>query len=595
MQYTLDAARFGGPALTKKFAMFHSGLVPMARYRRDMHWFDAVDPQSLRIDLFIGQSILDGNPMDFGDVVGGDKDHPTFDFSRLDELVKMLHDKQVLPYWSWCYMPKPVQIGNDFRCGPSDMAAYARIMEHYAAHYREAGLRLGYQEVYNEPDCFDVFLQGPYEHYLEIYRHCAPALLRGDKDAVVGGPSSAFVFTDEEQRKNLSAFLHMVEEENLPLDFFSYHSYGYAAQEYAHRTDIVRELIGNNPRFKAVELHMNELNVVPSPWDHGSWQADLLASRALLPLTFDALRDLAAYTDLTIVHWAQLLNSGVDALGLINADGSPCPGYAAFDVYARMPVRPLHTGRKNMLASADEGRVSLVCWNGSSETEEVELSLANLPFDQGEISLYHLDDAYFASYDGTLRPTCVLPLSDESLRLTLKKDDVVYVEINRTGYAPARRRALEGDKRILRSRYFFEDRSRNTLSWVDEKRSAVYLGMGDNACGLAACAVEMEAQADASLHLTFPAAAMEGGCLAIRLDYGTEEGYARALSFQTAEAEMPSPFGAQRPAEEVLPLNLAGMHIHLADHAPENWNGRLLVSCLMKDGGEQGWAEIHLQ
>lgn len=596
MKHVIDAGRFGGAPLTKKYAMFHSGLVPMKRYRRDMHWFDAVDPQSLRIDLFIGQSVLDGNPLDFGDVVGGDTDHLTFDFTLLDELVQMLHNKQVLPYWSWCYMPKPVQIDGDFRRGPSDMDAYARIMERYAAHYREKGLRLGYQEVYNEPDCHDVFLQGPYEDYLNIYRAAAPALRRGDKDAVVGGPSSAFVLTDEEQKKNLSSFLQMVEEEKLPLDFFSYHSYGYAEGEYVSRTELVRNLIGDHPYYKATELHMNELNVIPPAWDYGSWQAEMLGGRQLLPLTFEAIKALNVFTDLTLVHWAQLLNSGVDALGLVNSDGTACPGYAAFDIYQRMPVRPLQVEDAHMLASADENRVALVVWNGAKEARQVELDWANLPFAEGEAAVYRLDEAFFRQYDGTLTPAEVLPLEKLPHCFTLQENDVAYVEINRKGYTPCRRRALTGGKRYVRTRYYFDQREKNTVACFDEKKSTACLGMGNNAAGLAVCACEMEVQTADTLHLTPSVMDMQDGCLAVRVDYAVGLGWVSGPVYATkAGFELPAlPFGAQEAPVSVQPMAAAGVEIPLAQHAPAGWTGRVLVTFILKDAGRNSWAEMIL-
>ncbi len=52
---------------------------------------------------------------------------------------------------SWCYIPKPLQTKDDFRSGPSDLGKYAEVLEHFASHYRERGIRLGYQEVYYDP------------------------------------------------------------------------------------------------------------------------------------------------------------------------------------------------------------------------------------------------------------------------------------------------------------------------------------------------------------------------------------------------------------------------------------------------------------
>jgi hypothetical protein len=63
---------FGTPAdppLVKKFGLMNSGIVPIARHRRDLPLLEALRAESLRIDLSIGKrdagwtrEIVDGTP-----------------------------------------------------------------------------------------------------------------------------------------------------------------------------------------------------------------------------------------------------------------------------------------------------------------------------------------------------------------------------------------------------------------------------------------------------------------------------------------------------------------------------------------------------
>ncbi len=591
----INSNDFGGMPLLKKYAMFDSGLVPMERYRRDMYRFDAVALQSLRVDLFIGE-----NGVAFGDLVSGDGDDIKYDFRELDELCRMLSDHGILPYMSWCYIPKPLQTEDDFRSGPSDLNKYAEILEHFAAHYKEQGIRLGYQEVYNEPDCFDVFFKGKYEDYIRMYEVGAPALRRGDPDAVVGGPSTAFVFNDRIQKENLTSFLASVLEKRLPLDFFSFHSYGFEEKVYCKRTKTVRELLGDEPYFKTTELHMNELNAVQGPWGYETAGGRLLCDRRMLTLVFNAVRDLSEYTDLTLVHWAQLLDSGVDALGLVDKYGNVRPGYAAFEIYERMPVRRIRTGQYDgfdIMASADSNRISVLIWGVKTNGTEIGLCFSDVSFDDAVMSVYHLNEAFFEGYDGHLMPDSEAPLANTNIMHTLDTDDVLYIEINSQSVSETSENMDENGHKYVRTHYYFDDRNKNTVSFYDEQRSVTYLGMGDNDSGLAVCASELDVEGNTLSVKVKSDIGGESASLGIRIDFMTESGYESSVLYTNMpDADLPDmPFGTGRKADRVKCFDGEELTLDLTECAPEKYNGRINVTCILKDGGRDGWAEIRIR
>ena len=200
------------PPLFKKFAMYNSGIVPMSRYRRDIDLMTEVRPESFRIDLSIGK--LDNGWIN--EIVTGTPENLVYDFTEIDELSMMLNDRNILPYWCWCYIPLPLQTGS-WRSGPSDLNAWKEMHSVFASHFKQSNLRIGYHEMYNEPN-ISAFYLGTWAEYLQMYKYGVQGIKEGDPDAVVGGPASAGV------GPHLDLFLDFVIQEGLPLDFLSFHS-----------------------------------------------------------------------------------------------------------------------------------------------------------------------------------------------------------------------------------------------------------------------------------------------------------------------------------------------------------------------------------
>lgn len=594
---SVDFSQVTGMPLFKKFAMFDSGLVPMQRYDRDIGLFDRVAPQSLRIDLFMGQSGLA-----FGGLVTGTADNPKYDFTELDRLAVMLHGHGVLPYWSWCYIPMPLQTYGSFRTGPTNFKKYGDILEALSKHFKDKGIRLGYQEVYNEPDCNDVFFTGTWQDYIRMYEAGSLALKIGDPDAVIGGPATAFVLPDDELKKNYAEFLTDVKEKNLPLDFFSFHSYGYEDDVFIHRLSIVRDMLSADPRFATTELHMNELNTVVAPWDYTSEGGKLLGNRTMLPYIFNTMSKLIDYPDLTLVNWAQLLDSGVDALGIVDADGHIRPAYFAFEIYARMPVDRAeveNNSQAKMMASASRDRASIVLWNDRETNADVEMNLKNLPFAHGELKIYKLDKNYFTP-DGEIKyPVLNASAAQEidsgnpaNLQLTLEKEDVIYIEINND--APAAPES-KPDVKVIRTYHYYPDRSKNSYAEFNENDMTAYLGMGDNEKAEAICGVTLERLPEA---LTFafdagrePKAINKESALGVRVDYEADGNYTKSVYYSDSRFAVTdlakAPWGTmKKPDDVIIVKDLNGLKVNVAEHAPKGWSGRIIVTFIMKDCGK---------
>ena len=101
-----DFSKMIDPPLLKKVAMYNAGCInPLTNYDRDLDLLQALNPESLRIDLSIGKPYGTGGEK----LVTGTEGKLSYDFGQLDEVVKKINAQNVLPYMSWCYIPVPLQ------------------------------------------------------------------------------------------------------------------------------------------------------------------------------------------------------------------------------------------------------------------------------------------------------------------------------------------------------------------------------------------------------------------------------------------------------------------------------------------------------
>ena len=377
---------------TQKFVFFNSGLVPVAWYERDISLIDRVKPQSIRLDLFMGNRTTE-----FGNLVDGTLSHITYHFEKFDALIRLLLEHGIAPYISWCYNPLPLQSGQkDFRSFPVSLEKYYEVIRTLSAHLKSlVGNGLYYEEVYNEPDCFDVFFTEPYDQFLKLYEYGTKAIRDAGSTALVGGPAEAYVLPQAEAEQNMRQFLRFVTEKNLPLDFFSFHSYGYEKREYLTRCDQVQALLTEYGRIGKTELHLNELNAVPAPWDFGK---TILETEKMVPLLFTMIEELLEKQALTLVHWAQLLSSGVDALSVIGKEGQLIPAFFVFELFRRMASCRLEaeTGKAvGCLASADDDKLTIIIWNKTDRQQEIQVALDLGGKTPVQMSAYQLNHLFF--------------------------------------------------------------------------------------------------------------------------------------------------------------------------------------------------------
>jgi hypothetical protein len=457
---SIDFTRHAGPPISHdRIALFNSGLVTEATYRRDAEFFDRTHPEHLRIDLGWGAEWMPWTA-ELATKVGGEY---TYDFDETDAIARFLHSHGVRPYWSYCYVPKALrQSGSDWRTMANDNGPWVDMVREYVAGATSRGVSIGYHEVYNEPDLRDertgepVFYAGDLDDYLELYRATSLAIREADPTARIGGPALASVAANAAW---IPRFLDFVVTESLPLDFLSFHHYGAFSLEPAIER-VLRELDAR-PQLSATELHLNEYNSFTIDYPRGGVQDSFYLASAFAR---DVDR-LLGWERLTRVSWAQFLDSGNDNFsGMVDIDGKPKPLFAAYEFLQGMPHDRYALAAEGPegvggFASATDRRRAAMIWNRSTVDVEIELEVLGAVGSWSGMTI-----------DGTGAHS-VARLTDGSIGLA--RGALLCIESGGSAPEPPTRV-------VLRTRYDFTDVAASRWVDVDEATGDVRFATGDS-------------------------------------------------------------------------------------------------------------------
>ena len=152
------------------------------------------------------------------------EDPKNYFFKDTDKYIESLREAGCKIIYRLGYSATLSQKHKPHAAPPKDFRKWAAICEHIVAHYTEGwadGMinAVDMWEIWNEPN-LKIFWAGTNEEFLELYRVTATRLRARFPEAKIGG--CAFATGNEGLAEE---FLAMCHEENLPLDFYSWHRY----------------------------------------------------------------------------------------------------------------------------------------------------------------------------------------------------------------------------------------------------------------------------------------------------------------------------------------------------------------------------------
>ena len=144
---------------------------------------------------------------------------------------------------------------------PKDYQKWAVVCEHIIMHMNEGwadGYHMGieYWEIWNEPDFNDKCWTGTPEEFYDFFATAAKYLKARFPSLKIGGPAVCGY-----NEKWLDAFFEKMREENVPMDFYSWHCYGSKVSDFTsdarrHRAMLDR-ILTEYPQLEAVQLQFN--------------------------------------------------------------------------------------------------------------------------------------------------------------------------------------------------------------------------------------------------------------------------------------------------------------------------------------------------
>lgn len=595
------------PLSKAKFNAYNSGFVGLQHYERDSALFDEVKPNSLRVDLWWGAEKWGAQPVE------GTSNNVQYHFDEMDQMAELLNGHDILPYWSYCYVPPPLQSRpGDTRYFNGNTKLWGEILGTFARHARNGSplTKIGYHEIYNEPDNRD-FFRGTRDDYFGMYREGSRAIRAADPDALIGGPALAFT------PAWAGPFLDTVVREQLPLDFFSFHFYPGCWKEWTV-SDVVGQMrreLAKRPQLATTEMHLNEYNSYKIDYPRGGRQDRYALAAALL----HDYEWFLTQPDLIQVHWAQFQDTaGGNWSGMISFGGHRKAVFNAATIYSRMPIdrrKVMIDGGDDIggMASTDDYRAGLVVWNRSATNRNVRVILSHVPFDQAECCVYRIDAEHSSWGDNpsaeTLTPIETFnSVSNNGVNWigSLPKDGVIYFEFNNR----IRSRPVPVNiAKIVRVLRYFPNRGSHSYADFDRHTWTARFGMGPESQAREQIGVVVEGLPDLlKVQVQFEGDMRKmdkNSLLGLRIDYEVGTNYTRGVLFHgacganpdlyDAKRDAPMPWGTGREADEVVAVkNFARFDLPVKEHAPPNWTGRAEITFLLQNSGAETRAKISL-
>jgi hypothetical protein len=306
-----------------------------------------------------------------------------FDWLYFDRVLDSLAAMNKEPVICLSYMPEIMSADGSRVTPPRDYAEWAELVRATVYHVnveRKQGVR--YWEVWNEPDQWS-FWQAPYPEYFRLYDAAADAARAADPSVKVGGPGlSRFL------PSHLDEFLahQAARGEQAKVDFISWHSYGFTADEISANIRKAREIMASYPSLSP-QIFITEFNVIQGGADDTSFmgRTDTVEGAIGFLSSLEGMQrerlDRALFFEMKDgpgprSYWGRW--------GILTFDGKPKPVYHALRAYLNRPAGTLPIsvskgptdGTLGMMAFGSPRRATLMLWYTGNEEARVKIRLA---------------------------------------------------------------------------------------------------------------------------------------------------------------------------------------------------------------------------
>jgi len=276
------------------------------------------------------------------------------------------------------------------RYPPKDWDEWADYVYNAVYHWNvEKNYSVKYFEIWNEPDIF--FWEGTQEELFKLYQVTADAAKKADPTAKVGGMAFAGWKNPfhKEQAGNpkdslLYQFIQYVKDNNLPLDFISWHAYTPATDYAQEPVSTVKQWLSEAGYPKA-ETIIDEWGITGSskPMEDRDteYNSALIANRLI---------DFAQ-SGLNWQAYFSLSDLGPDNFGVFALSGVIKPSYNGLKMFSMMAENELESQSNEdnlkVLATKNEEKITLILTNYQPESDRSFAKLLKSKLRSAKINL----------------------------------------------------------------------------------------------------------------------------------------------------------------------------------------------------------------
>jgi xylan 1,4-beta-xylosidase len=350
---------------------------------------------------------------------------------------------------------------DSLRQPPSDFHRWAEICKHIIMHYNDRWCNgfqynISYFEIWNEPD-LSGFWNGTAEQYYQLYKITAETIKSYDPALKVGGPCTSSI----DNINFTSGFLSFVRENNVPLDFYSWHRYADSPYHLYQGGCFVRSLL-DEYGFTDVESINTEWNInLIYPQRDNDNAKNAAFTAASLSIFQDAGIDKSfRYRGPQDNNWLMKF-IGFD-VSLFTLDGifkTPALSYLAMNTLCKETPYRLSTDTLTgesgltLLAgiSEDKTNISILISNYEGETTNLEITLDNIPRD---ISYSFVQYCIDEKHHFQIIQQIILEPDTSSLSITIPPSTVYFIRLTNSTVIPDEGPEVASIPWLLRSSLF---------------------------------------------------------------------------------------------------------------------------------------------
>ena len=324
---------------------------------------------------------------DYYDIVKRKDSGFEYDFSRLDETVNDIIASGAIPFFSLSYMPNVFTSSGKVIDIPSNWNWWKDLVKATVERYSgKSGQNLTgvYYEVWNEPELpqFGSWKIGSDKDYRLLYFHAATGAseAKGANNFFFGGPAVGSYYPNW-----VNGFLSYVVQNNLRLDFYSWHRYHKRPAMFNQDAQNIRKNLAAFPKFAKIPLVLSE-------WGIDSENTPINNSESAAAFAVSAITQFINDIDLAFAfevkdgpppgggHW------GLFTHEKSTPPLSPKPRFFAYSALNKLSGQKLSLSGSGTyvsgLASKNDQKITVVLGNydlNGKNTENVPVTFTGLP------------------------------------------------------------------------------------------------------------------------------------------------------------------------------------------------------------------------